>query len=289
LVGKNTLSAVARTISLSLPAGRRDADGICADEEYAIPAFPYNQEPSLRRPTPCNVSLELRVRRAQRRIGAGALTALAGLALLASGCGSNQKQDVSEPNGTFPLAVQTASFPADQKLAKSSRMVIVVRNAGSKTVPEVSVTVKCPGQGQGENGGGGGFQYTTSQKGVADPNRPQFVVDKIPTRTPRPKGGVGLDPLERSSAFVDTYPLGKLAPGGSVNFTWDVTAVRAGPYRLCWRINAGLYGKAKAVAAASSAHAISGEFQGTVSRKAPIAEVTPSGKVVEVPSVQPTR
>src|SRR5205814_2825523 len=116
----------------------------------------------------------------------------AGIALLMTGCGgSNQKQDVNEPKGTFPVAVETASFPGNQKLAKSSRMVIVVRNAGSKSVPNVSVTVKCPGQGQGENGGGGGFQYTTSQKGVADPNRPQFVVDKIPTRTPRPTGGLG--------------------------------------------------------------------------------------------------
>jgi hypothetical protein len=231
----------------------------------------------------------LRVRSAQRRIGARALTALAGVTLLVAGCGNNQKQDVNEPKGTFPVAVETATFPANQKLAKSSSMVIVVRNAGSKSVPNVSVTVKCPGQGQGENGGGGGFQYKTSQKGVADPNRPQFVVDRIPTRTARPAGALDLDPLERSSAFVDTYPLGKLAPGRTANFTWHVTAVRAGPYHLCWRVNAGLYGKAKAVAAASSAHAVSGEFQGTVSRKAPIAEVTPSGKVVEVPSVQPSK
>ena len=31
-----------------------------------------------------------------------------------------------------------------------------------------------------------------------------------------------------------------------------------------------------------------GVFRGDVSRKAPIAEVTPSGKVVEVPEVQPS-
>lgn len=247
-------------------------------------------EPSLRRRTTCNVPQEVRVRRAQRRIGAGALTALAGVALLASGCGSgNKKQDESEPKGTFPVAVEKATFPADQKLAKSSRMVIVVRNAGSKSVPNISVTVKCAGQPAGGEGGGGGFEYKTSQKGVADPSRPQFVVDKIPTRTPRRTGPLALDPLERSSAFVNTYPLGRLAPGKTVSFTWDVTAVRAGPYRLCWRVNAGLFGKARAVAATSSAHAISGEFSGDVSRKAPIAQVTPDGKVVEVPSVEPSK
>ena len=209
--------------------------------------------------------------------------------MLVAGCGDNQKQDVNEPKGTFPLAVERATFPASQKLAKQSRMEIVVRNAGAKSVPVISVTVKCPGQGGDETGGGGGFTYRTTQQGVADPNRQQFVVDKIPTRTPRPVGPLNLDPLERSSAFVDTYPLGKLAPGKSVAFTWDVTAVRAGTYRICWRVNAGLYGKAKAVTASSSPQAISGEFKGTVVRKAPIAEVTPSGKVVEVPEVQPTK
>jgi hypothetical protein len=208
--------------------------------------------------------------------------------LLVAGCGQ-KKQDANEPKGNFPLAVERATFPASQKLAKSSRMEIVVRNAGSKKVPNVSVTVKCPKQGPGEPGGAGGFTYRTTQQGVADPDRPQFVVDKIPTRTPRPSGGLDVDPLERSSAFVDTYPLGELAPGKRVTFTWDVTAVRAGSYRLCWRVNAGLYGKAKAVTASSSPQAISGEFSGTVARKAPIAEVTPSGKVVEVPEVQPSK
>jgi hypothetical protein len=208
---------------------------------------------------------------------------------LLTGCGNNKKQDVNEPKGAFPVAVEKATFPAKQALAKQSRMEIVVRNAGSKAVPLISVTVKCPGQGAGENGGGGGFEYNTTQKGVADPQRPQFVVDKIPTSTPRPTGPLALDPLERSSAFVDTYPLGTLAPGRRAQFTWDVTAVRAGPYRICWRVNAGLYGKAKAVKASSSALPLIGVFRGEVSRKAPIAEVTPSGKVVEVPSVEPSK
>jgi hypothetical protein len=232
----------------------------------------------------------LRVRRAQRLIGAGALTALAGIALLASGCGGQKRQDVSEPKGNFPVSVQKATFPASQKLAEGSRMQIVVRNSGAKAVPNISVTLKCKGQGGGETGGGGGFSYNTKQQGVADPQRPQFVVDKLPTRTPRPTGGpLGLDPLERSSAYVNTYPLGKLGPGRTATFTWDVTAVYAGPYHICWRVNAGLYGKAKAVTASSSPEPISGEFRGTVSRKAPIAEVTPSGKVVEVPEVQPSK
>ena len=189
------------------------------------------------------------------------------------------------------MAVEKATFPGNQRLARSSQMEIDVRNAGSHRIPNVSVTVKCQGQGGGEAGGGGGFYYKTTQKGVADPQRPQFVVDKIPSLTPRPSSVAGLElgPLERSSAFVDTYPLGPLQSGRTVKFIWDVTAVKAGSYKICWRVNAGLYGKAKAVTASNSTLPIHGTFAGTVASKAPIAEVTPSGKVVEVPSIQPSK
>jgi hypothetical protein len=224
--------------------------------------------------------------RAHRRIDARALAALAAAALV-TGCGSAQRQDKNEPKGNFPVAVEKASFPKAQKLAKSSRMEIDVRNAGQKTIPDVSVTVRC--KGAVAPGSGNGFSYNTTQRGVADTSRPQFVVDKIPTRTTRPVGPLRLDPLERSSAFVDTYPLGKLGPGRTARFTWDVTAVHAGPYKVCWEVNAGLYGKAKAVAASNSALPVRGQFSGTVSSKAPIAQVTPDGRVVEVPSVQPTK
>ena len=37
----------------------------------------------------------------------------------------------------------SASFPKKQGLAKNSTMEIVVQNAGQKTIPNVSVTVKC--------------------------------------------------------------------------------------------------------------------------------------------------
>jgi hypothetical protein len=58
-----------------------------------------------------------------------------------------------------------------------------------------------------------------------------------------------------------------------------VSAVKAGKYRLCWRVNAGLYGKAKAVAASGSVP-IAGEFKGEISRKAPKATVADDGTTV---------
>jgi hypothetical protein len=191
-----------------------------------------------------------------------------------AGCGgSNEKQDVKEPTGNFPVKVVSASFPGNQKLAKDSTMEIVVENAGQKTIPTISVTVKCgPGLG-------GSFNTTTADTNAADTERPQFVVNKIPTATERVNPPLDPAPLERSSAFVDTYPLGPLAAGRSATFRWDVSAVKAGPYKLCWRVNAGLYGKAKAVPASGGAP-ISGQFKGTISRKAPQAKIGPDGTTV---------
>jgi hypothetical protein len=203
------------------------------------------------------------------------IAALAGACALAvTGCGGgNEKQDAKEVSADFPVKVVSASFPADQRLAKDSTMEIVVQNAGQKPIPNISVTVKCgPGLG-------GSFNTTTADTDAADRQRPQFVVNKIPTATERVNPPLDPAPLERSSAFVDTYPLGPLQAGRSATFRWDVSAVKAGPYRLCWKVNAGLYGKAKAVAASGSAP-VSGEFKGTISRKAPKATIGPDGTTV---------
>jgi hypothetical protein len=204
----------------------------------------------------------------------GRFAALAGTAaLVVAGCGGGEQQDAKEPTGNFPVKVVSASFPQNQSLAKDSTMEIVVQNAGQQTIPTISVTVKC-GKGLG-----GSFSTTTADTDVADPVRPQFVVNKIPTATERVNPPLDPAPLERSSAFVDTYPLGPLAGGRSATFRWDVSAVKAGPYRLCWRVNAGLYGKAKAVPTQGGGP-ISGEFTGEVSNKAPKATVGDDGKTV---------
>jgi hypothetical protein len=192
-------------------------------------------------------------------------------ALVVSGCGGEQ-QDAKEPTGNFPVKVVSASFPIKQRLAKDSTMEIVVQNAGQKPIPMISVTVKCG------SGLGGSFNTTTADTNAADPQRPQFVVNKIPTATERVNPPLDPAPLERSSAFVDTYPLGALAAGRTATFKWDVSAVKAGPYKLCWRVNAGLYGKAKAVS--SGGGPVTGTFQGTISNAAPKASIGPDGKTV---------
>jgi hypothetical protein len=78
---------------------------------------------------------------------------------------------------------------------------------------------------------------------------------------------------------VNTWACGRLRRGDERTFVWKVTAVKAGPYKLSWRVAAGLNGKAKAVAAGGGA-APSGTFTGTVSDAAPKVRIADDGKTV---------
>jgi hypothetical protein len=199
------------------------------------------------------------------------------IALAVSGCGggaSGDRQDKDEPSGKFPVEVSEANFPTNQKLAESSTMRIVVRNAGDREIPNVAVTVQCDDE---KDGGNGSFDRQISGTDVADKNRPNFVVDRIPGPD-RPPGNEHLDPLERSTAYVNTYTLGKLAPNKEADFEWKVTAVHAGPFRVCYRVAAGLDGKA--VATQEGGQPLEGEFSGDVSNAAPKTGIADDGKTV---------
>ena len=77
---------------------------------------------------------------------------------------------------------------------------------------------------------------------------------------------------------MDTWALGPLKAGEEKTFKWSVTAVRPGPYRLRYRVSAGLDGKAKAVGIGGQAPA--GLFLGTVNDEAPDTRVAEDGKSV---------
>jgi len=184
------------------------------------------------------------------RVGAsGAL-----VALVASGCGGGQRQDANEPRGTFNVAVVRGSFPLTQHIAKQSRLRISVRNTGSKTVPNVAVTVK-------------GLSFRDPQPDLADPNRPIWIIDA------GPKGG--------DTAYVGTWALGSLAPGRVKTFEWKVTPTRPGVFDVSYEIAAGLNGKAQA--RTSGGQRPGGSFTVRVSGKPADARVDPvTGKVVRV-------
>jgi hypothetical protein len=164
--------------------------------------------------------------------------------------------------------VVSSSFPEKQKLAQSSNLVIKVRNAGDEVVPNVAVTLE-------------GLDYRSTQPDVANSSRPQFAVNGVPREIAGFPEAKDATPLGCDTAYVDTWACGPLKPGVDRTFVWKVTAVKAGPYKLSWRVAAGLNGKAKAVASGGGA-APSGTFTGTVSNEAPDVRIAEDGKTVVI-------
>jgi hypothetical protein len=148
-------------------------------------------------------------------------------ALLAAGCGP-QRQDANEPRGNYPVEV-AASFPSSQRLAKPAIFSVRVRNAGTKTMPNVAVTVTSKGKGTSAEA----FAQTNQQVGLQSRSRPVWIVDR------GPKGG--------ETAFANTWAVGSLGAGRSTTIQWRVTPVKPGKFGISYRVAAGLYGKARAV------------------------------------------
>lgn len=141
------------------------------------------------------------------------------LVLAVGGCGGGERQDAREPSGTYDVAVEQASFPGSQTIAKSERMRIRVRNAGDRAIPNLAVTVD-------------GFSFRSERRDLADPTRPRWIVDDPP------RGG--------DTAYVGTWALGRVAPGATRTFEWRVTPVVPGTFTLKYQVAAGLNGKAQA-------------------------------------------
>jgi hypothetical protein len=191
--------------------------------------------------------------------------ALAGVVALA-GCGGGERQDEDEPEGDFAVEVVQASFPEDQKLAKKSNLLITVRNAGERTIPNIAVTVD-------------GFNVRRSDPELADPQRPQFVINGLPREIGGFPEAKEAAPLGCDTAYVNTWACGPLADGKQRTFRWSVTAVQAGDFEINWRVAAGLDGKAKAVSPGGG-EAPSGSFSGNVSDEAPDVRVADDGETV---------
>jgi hypothetical protein len=98
-------------------------------------------------------------------------------------------------------------------------MTIAVKNTDTRTIPDLAVTVDS-------------FSTRSQQPGLADPNRPVWIVD--------------VGPIGGTSAYTNTWTLGSVPPGATRTFTWKVTSVQPGTHTVKYRIAAGLNGKAKA-------------------------------------------
>jgi hypothetical protein len=193
------------------------------------------------------------------------MLAFAGLVALA-GCGGAERQDEDEPEGDYAVEVVEASFPEEQKLAKSSDLVITVRNAGRETIPNIAMTVN-------------GFDRRKKDPDLADPSRPVFALNGVQVKIAGFPEAKDASPRGCDTAYVNTWACGPLKPDEQKTFRWSVTAVQAGDFNVAWRVAAGLDGKAKAVAPGGGP-APRGSFSGTISDEAPEVRVADDGKTI---------
>ena len=179
--------------------------------------------------------------------------ALATAALLgAAGCGGTP-QDANEPKGTYAVEITEASFPRLQSLGQTTSLRVTVRNAGSQTVPNVSLTVD-------------GLSDLEAQPESMDPSRPIWVVD--------------VGPVGGKTAYVNTWALGPLRSGDERTFTFVLTAVRSGAHVVRYRAGAGLDGNA--IARTPADEIPEGSFTVRVMHRARSSSVNPrTGAVVE--------
>ncbi len=186
--------------------------------------------------------------------------------LAAVGCGPPERQDAGAPSGRFDVEVLSARFPSQQRLAERSRLEIVVRNVGSRTIPDLAATVR-------------GFETRIARTDVADRRRPVFVFNARHRRIGGEPEAQELVPSGSQTALTDTWSSGPLRPGATRRLVWDVTAVQAGTFRLRWSLAPSLYGRAVAVDRRSGRRA-AGEFVVRVTDRAPQARVGSDGRTV---------
>jgi hypothetical protein len=137
-------------------------------------------------------------------------------------CGGGTRQDADEPARTYRVTIVRAAFPARQRLAAPTRLVVEVRNSSKRTIPDVAVTVDS-------------FGSRSERSDLADAQRPVWILDRPPEGS--------------TTAYTNTWALGPMLAGETKEFVWRVTPVQPGTHRLRVRVAAGLTGKPKAVLA----------------------------------------
>ena len=194
-------------------------------------------------------------------------------------CGGGERQDEDEPEGEFPVTVTDAQFPNRQRLAETTDLKLAVENTGNEQIPDLAVTIFLDDGGGAVSSGAGGqgsFSIRTEQPGLANPNRPVWILENKYPRLEGEEAPLGSSP--GTTAPQNTIGFGPMAPGDTKEMVWRVTAVRGGTYTVNYEIAAGLQGKAEAVTADGSTP--EGKFVVTISTKPPAASVDDQGHVV---------
>jgi hypothetical protein len=216
--------------------------------------------------------------RGWRRLGVGVAACLSAAALAACG-GGEERQDEDEPEGDFPVEVTQAQFPNRQRLAETTDLRLGVENIGNEEIPNLAVTISIDGGGGAVGSGASGqgsFSIRSDQPGLANPNRPVWILEDKYPQIVGEEPPLGSSP--GASAQTNTFAFGPLAAGDAREMVWRVTPVMGGTYTVSYEIAAGLHGKARAVTADGSD--VTGEFVVTISTKPPQARVNDAGKVI---------
>jgi hypothetical protein len=233
----------------------------------------------------------------------GIVVALCSVGVASCG-GGEGRQDEDEPEGDFPVAIVTAEFPNNQRLAQTSNLTLSVRNTGEETIPDLAITIftqsntdtgteggtdttatdttetGTTGTGEETPGGelpaaSGAFSVRSQQPGLAIPSRPVWILEQ---GYPKLLGQTATAGAETSA--TDTFSFGPLEAGDTRDIVWRVTPVQAGTYTVHYRVAAGLQGKAVAVTGDGSVP--EGQFVVQISDVPPQTRVDDSGKVVPI-------
>ena len=188
-----------------------------------------------------------------------AWVAIALAALAVTGCGS-ERQDEDEPEGEFTLEVVEASFPERQTTAQHATMRLAVRNTDDRALPNLAVTIDTEAPGRGEPSEA--FAVAAPDPRLADDNKPVWIVDR------GPEGG--------QTAATNTWAVGRMFPGQTVELEWRVTAVRPGSYTVNYSVSPGLDGKA----VPADGQRTTGSFEVEISDEPVPARVNAKGEVV---------
>jgi hypothetical protein len=199
-------------------------------------------------------------------------------AVLIAGCGGSEpRQDENEEEADFPVEVTVAEFAPKQRLAETTDLDLAFRNSGDETIPDLAVTIYT-----GDVKADGAFNVRSAQEGLADPNRPVWILENdYPKILEAGTSSKDLDAAPTAGAetsSTNTYTFGELEAGDTVHTVFRVTPVVAGTFTVHYEVAAGLDGKARAVT--DDGEPIEGEFVATITDRPQATKVDENGKVV---------
>ena len=192
---------------------------------------------------------------------AGTAAAATAALVLAAGCGGGERQDADVRAATYTVEQPRISFPKEQELADETVMSVAVTNAGDEQIPNLAITVEADREGTQA----AAFGTLSDQPRLASRSRPVWIVDESPGAT----------------AYANTWALGPVEPGATRTFRWRVSSIRAGRWRVGYRLAGALGNPARGVFEDGAPAA--GAVTIDVSSKPGQARIDANGDVVRVP------